>query len=263
MRSKCLFKFKLMTISMSLRCNTHKLLHSDFRLWFKDVQKPCRRIQAWPPPRQRLPFICKIISTFTVSSSKVCTRTNKQNANWYRQIQCSRPPRGAAVFIKTFVLQRYQNLSTHIHIAWKSQMAHYSQYSALATKSRVLLCIGERGGGDIAALGLRDYLKLSQTVLIMLVSLNFSCRGPWKMGPLLDRCGSPQISVWHPALQRPRWNSPALQGVELAHQFDQRVGGRFGDQGGDSAGAGRLRGAALPLCPVWARWVLQGPSLKT
>lgn len=56
---------------------------------------------------------------------------------------------------------------------------------------------------------------------------------------------------------------PALQGVELAHQFDQWVGGWFGHQGGDGACAGGLRGATVPLCSIWARRVLQGPTLKT
>lgn len=56
---------------------------------------------------------------------------------------------------------------------------------------------------------------------------------------------------------------PALQGVELAHQFDQWVRGWFGHQGGDCACAGGLRRAAVPLCSIWARRVLQGPTLKT
>lgn len=60
-----------------------------------------------------------------------------------------------------------------------------------------------------------------------------------------------------------RFYSPALQGVELSHQFDQWVGGWFGHQGGDGACAGRLRRAAVPLCSIWARRVFQGPTLKT
>lgn len=54
----------------------------------------------------------------------------------------------------------------------------------------------------------------------------------------------------------------ALQGVELAHHFDQRVGGWFGHQGRDGACARGLRGATIPLCSVRARRVLQGPTLK-
>lgn len=60
-----------------------------------------------------------------------------------------------------------------------------------------------------------------------------------------------------------KFHIPALQGVELAHHFDQRVGGWFGHQGGDGACARGLRRAAIPLCSVRARWVLQRPTLKT
>ncbi len=100
-------------------------------------------------------------------------------------------------------------------------------------------------GVGIAAWGLKDYLKLCQTVLLMLPS---------------QKCFS--WALESPALTR-RFHSPALQGVELAHQFDQRVGGWFGHQGGDGACAGGLRRAAVPLSSIWARRVLQGPTLKT
>lgn len=56
---------------------------------------------------------------------------------------------------------------------------------------------------------------------------------------------------------------PALQGVEFAHQFDQRIGGWFGHQGGDGACAWGLWSATVPFSSIWARRVLQRPSLKT
>lgn len=56
---------------------------------------------------------------------------------------------------------------------------------------------------------------------------------------------------------------PALQGVEFAHQFDQRIGGWFGHQGRDGASAWGLWSVTVPFSSIWARRVLQRPSLKT
>lgn len=56
---------------------------------------------------------------------------------------------------------------------------------------------------------------------------------------------------------------PALQGVELSHQFDQRVGRWFGHQGWDGTCAWRLWRPAVPFCSLRERRVLQRPTLET
>lgn len=127
-------------------------------------------------------------------------------------------------------------------------MIHYSPYSTLETKSGVL--VGRGWGWGISAWGLKDYLKLPDSSINAAAS-NFLML---KAVIVFSRAVGSPAHTFH---------SPALQGVEFAHQFDQWVGGWFGHQGGDGACAGGLRGAAVPLCSVWARRVLQGPTLKT
>lgn len=109
------------------------------------------------------------------------------------------------------------------------------QYSALDAVNGVRL---RRGWGGGCCPGIKGVL----TVLLTLPSL---------------RCLKVALEVFS---KTHRFHSPALQGVELAHQFDQRVGGRFGHQGGDGACAGGFGGA---LCSVWERRVLHGPPLVT
>lgn len=79
----------------------------------------------------------------------------------------------------------------------------------------------------------------------MFKSLNLFCRAP----------RSPALAY--------SFHSPALQGVELTHQFDQWVGGWFGHQGRYGACAGGLRRAAVSLRSIRTRRVLQGPTFKT